>query len=253
MTKIKTMTIRRYRIDVAYDGTNYAGWQIQPKDVTVQEMLQKALTRLTGANVKVHGSGRTDRGVHAKKQVAHFDLPGPRNAHKLRRGLNAVLPPDIRVLAVRRVSSEFHARRSAAGKEYRYFIWNADEVPPELRLYRTRVRVPLDIDRMRKAAKRLVGRKDFAAFTANPNRLVESTTRTLEELRITKKGHEIVIVAKGEGFLYKMVRSLAGFLIKVGTGAEEPSKTAQILKSRVRTSRVKTAPPEGLFLWNVRY
>jgi len=247
------MTKRRYRIDIAYDGTNYAGWQVQPNGVTVQEMLQKALTRLTAAKVKVHGSGRTDRGVHARKQVAHFDLAGPRNTVALRRGLNGVLPPDIRVLAVRRVSSEFHARRSAIGKEYRYFIWNAEEVPPELRLYRTRVRVSLDIDRMRKAAKRLVGRRDFAAFTANPSRPVASTTRTLEELRITKKGPEIVIVAKGEGFLYKMVRSLAGFLVRVGTGDEEPSETAQIIESRVRTSRVKTAPPEGLFLWNVRY
>lgn len=243
----------RYRMHIAYDGTNYAGWQVQPNGVTVQEMLEKALARLTAATVKVHGSGRTDRGVHARKQVAHFDLPMPLNIIELRRGLNGVLPSDIRVLALRRVSASFHARRSAVGKEYRYFIWNAEEVPPDLRLYRTRVRTPLDLDRMRKAAKRLVGRRDFAAFTANPNRPVASTTRTIEELRITKKGPEIVIVARGEGFLYKMVRSLAGFLVRVGTGAVEPSETAEILESRVRTARVETAPPEGLFLWNVTY
>ncbi|NQT91566.1 MAG: tRNA pseudouridine(38-40) synthase TruA [Lentisphaerae bacterium] len=247
------MTKQRYRIDVAYDGTNYAGWQIQPNGVTIQEKLQAALFTLTTAAVKVHGSGRTDRGVHARRQVAHFDLPAPANLTELRRGLNGILPPDIRIRALRRASPDFHARRSVVTKEYRYFIWNAEEVPPNLRLYRTRIRAPLDTDRMREAARHLVGRKDFAAFTANPNRPVASTTRTLQELRITKRGAEIVIVARGEGFLYKMVRSLAGFLVRVGGGAVEPSEAAQILESRVRTARVETAPPEGLFLWNVRY
>jgi tRNA pseudouridine38-40 synthase len=167
--------------------------------------------------------------------------------------LNALLPPDIRVLGVRRAGSDFHARRSAVGKEYRYFIWNADVCPPWLRRYRTLVTRPLDIASMREAAAALEGRHDFAAFTANPNRVVESTVRELYALRVTRRGREITIRAHGEGFLYKMVRSLAGFLIRVGEGGAPPDEARRILESRTRTARVPTAPPEGLFLWKVFY
>jgi len=247
------MSKQRYRIDIAYDGTAYAGWQIQPNGVTIQEKLEQALFELTRHRTKVHGSGRTDQGVHARKQVAHFDLAEDRDPKALARGLNALLPGDIRVSRPVRVDSSFHARRSAVSKEYRYFIWNGENVPPFLRLYRRRVSKRLDVAAMQKAAQTLRGRHDFASFTANPNRPVESTIRTLHELRVTRRGSEITIAAVGEGFLYKMVRSLAGFLTRVGEGAVSPSETAQILSSRRRTARVETAPPEGLFLWNVTY
>jgi len=243
----------RYRLDISYDGTAYAGWQVQPNGVTIQEKLEAALRKISGEKVRIHGSGRTDQGVHARRQVAHVDLAKERPAQSLAKSLNAVLPADIRVLAARRASSQFHARYSAVGKEYRYFIWNDPVVPPFLRNYRTVVRDPLDIDAMRRAARYLTGKHDFGAFAASPNKKVESSVRTLKELKVDKRGKEVVIVAKADGFLYKMVRSLAGHLMRVGEGAVPASETPRILSSRRRTARVQTAPPEGLFLWRVQY
>jgi len=245
--------MQRYRMDVSYDGTDYAGWQVQPNGVTIQEKLEWVLGEITGGEVKVHGSGRTDQGVHARRQIAHFDLKFVKCPKAIRTGLNALLPPDIRVLRVRRAAPIFHARKSAIEKEYRYFIWNGDIVPPFTARYRTQVRKPLDTASMARAAAFLEGKHDFAAFTANPNREVESTVRELRQLCVVKKGAEIVIKARGEGFLYKMVRSLAGFLIRVGEGAVPPAEANTILASRERTARVPTAPPQGLFLWNVKY
>ena len=245
--------MKRYKLTVAYDGTNYAGWQIQPNGPTIQQRLQDALMEMTGERAKVHGSGRTDQGVHARAQLAHVDLRTLLEPMSLLGGLNALLPPDIRVMKAARARSDFHARRSATGKEYRYHIWNAAIMPPHLRAFRTLVRAPLDVTAMGQAAAALEGRHDFAAFTANPNRVVESTIRTIHALRVRKHGAEITIIARGEGFLYKMVRSLAGFLIRVGEGAETPSEARTILASRSRTARVPTAPPQGLFLWNVFY
>lgn len=244
---------QRYRIDISYDGTAYAGWQVQPRDMTVQQKLEETLAELTQQRTKVHGSGRTDQGVHARRQVAHFDLARPRSPRMLKRGLNALLPDDVRILRATRAPADFHARRSARSKQYRYYIWNDDIVPPFLRNYRTRVRRELDIEAMRRAASYLRGRHDFAAFAANSKQAVEDTVRHLRELQIKKHGHEVVLIAQGEGFLYKMVRSLAGWLIRVGEGREFPDDTPAVLESRRRTSRVTTARPEGLFLWDVRY
>jgi tRNA pseudouridine38-40 synthase len=243
----------RYRMDLAYDGTDYAGWQIQPNSVTIQEKVQAAIAELTGEKVKIHGSGRTDQGVHARRQVAHFDLSAAWAPLSLAAGLNALLPDDIRVARVAKTAPVFHARRSAVSKEYRYFIWNGDVVPPFVRHFRARVKRPLDVAAMQAAAAHLVGRHDFAAFTANPNREVESTVRTLQQLRVTRKGSEVTIVALADGFLYRMVRSLAGFLVRVGEGAILPGEAAGILSSGVRTARVQTAPAAGLFLWKVTY
>lgn len=243
----------RYKLNLAYDGSAYAGWQVQPGHRTIQGELEKTLGTLASGPVKVHGSGRTDQGVHAAGQVAHVDLPRAWLPRDLRRTLNALLPPDIRLLNAVRVKGDFHARRSAISKEYRYLIWNDDVMPPWLRLYRTHIRTPLDVPAMRAAAAALVGRHDFASFTANPNRVVESTVRRLTRLSVRRQDREIVIIARSEGFLYKMVRSLAGLLIRVGSGAVPPSEAQAILRSRERTARVPTAPPEGLFLWRVWY
>jgi tRNA pseudouridine38-40 synthase len=243
----------RHKLTVAYDGSAYAGWQVQPGRQTVQGELEKALATLARGAVKVHGSGRTDQGVHAAGQVAHVDLPRIWQGMELRRTLNALLPPDIRLLSAGRVPDVFHARRSAVGKEYRYLIWNDEIMPPFLRRYRTHIRMPLDARAMRSAAAALVGRHDFAAFTANPNRVVESTVRSLTRLDVRRRGKDITIVARGEGFLYKMVRSLVGLLIRVGSGAVPPGEARAILQSRERTARVPTAPPQGLFLWRVQY
>ncbi len=240
-------------IRLAYDGTDYAGWQVQPNAETVQSCLEARIQQLTGETPRVHGSGRTDQGVHARGQVAHFDLEGAIPATTLVNSLNATLPADIRIHQGRKVSSDFHARRSASGKEYRYFIWNGPIVPPFIRHFRTHVKNRLDIDAMQAAATRLSGRHDFSAFSANPNRKVESHVRELRELSVKRRGHEVTIIANGEGFLYKMVRSLTGFLLRVGEGAAEPALADEILASQKRTARVPTAPPTGLFLWNVTY
>jgi len=244
----------RYKITFAYDGSAYAGWQIQPGNRTVQETIQQAIKQVTGEVVIAHGSGRTDQGVHARKQVVHADFVRDDDLRRaLTRGINAILPPDVRVLKNVLAADHFDARRSVVSKEYRYFIWNEEVVPPFLRLYRTVIKDPLDAGAMAKAAGYLVGRHDFAAFTANPNRVVESTVRNLMSLTVKRRGPEIVIAAVGEGFLYKMVRSLAGFLIRVGDGAVSPEEAKTILTSKVRTARVPTAPPQGLFLWDVKY
>lgn len=244
---------QRYRTTIAYDGSAYAGWQVQPAARTVQGVLEKAVHEFSGEKPKVHSSGRTDQGVHAKAQVAHFDLEKAVPPARMKEALNALLPEDIRVLRVANAAPSFHARRSAVSKEYRYFIWNSTILPPFLRRYRTHIRRKLDVADMNAAADYLVGTHDFASFTANPNRLVESTVRTLTKLRVVKKGNEIMIVAASNGFLYKMVRSLCGFLIRVGEGDVPPEETRRILDSRVRTARVPTAPPQGLFLWRVTY
>lgn len=245
--------MKRYRIDLSYDGTNYAGWQIQPNGLTVQQVLEETLRELTGQAVKVHGSGRTDQGVHARCQVAHFDLRRELPLDAVTKGLNGLLPRDIRILRARQVPPAFHARRDVVEKEYRYFIHNAEIMPPCLRLYRAHARRKLDLAAMQAAAALFAGRHDFAAFTANPRRHVASTVRTVWECAVRKSGAQVVIVVRGEGFLYRMVRSLAGFLIRVGEGRVASAETAGVLDSRQRTARVPTAPPQGLFLWNVKY
>ncbi len=245
----------RYKIKVSYDGTNYSGWQVQPGRRTVQGELERLLTRMggQGEQVRVESSGRTDAGVHARAQVAHFDLPKPIDAPYFQRGLNAQLDRDIRVLSFEKVSPEFHARFSAVGKEYRYFIYNGRIVPPTKRLYAHQEIRPLDLEHMRQAASLLEGEHDFAPFSANPNREIDGTVRTIHSLKIRKRGAEIVFEVHGNGFLYKMVRSLSGFLVRVGNGDLHPGSVHDILAHGIRTAVVPTAPAQGLFLWKVFY
>ena len=244
---------RRYRMTVAYDGTDFHGWQVQPNQPTVQEALEAALRRLTGSPVHVHSCGRTDTGVHARAQVAHFDLARPWEGWKLQRALNALLPESVRVRELRRTRADFHARYDAAGKEYRYSIWNAPVPCPLHRLQAVHVRPPLDLAAMRRAAAMLEGTRDFAAFSANPRREIGGTVRTLWRLSVRKRGSLVTISALGDGFLYKMVRSLAGHLIRVGEGAVPAEETADLLASKLRTARVATAPARGLCLWKIHY
>lgn len=244
---------QRHVVVLAYDGSAYSGWQIQPRAPSIQGRIEQALTEITGFRVRVHASGRTDAGVHARAQPAHFDLPVRPDPSRLMLGLNAVLPADIRVLSLRRVPAAFHARYACRSKEYRYFIHNRPVLDPFRRRYAAWERRPLDVAAMQRAAARLVGRHDFAAFSANPNREIGGTARHLSRLDVRRRGGEIVIAAEADGFLYRMVRSLAGFLIRVGRGEIAPEAAAEILDSKVRTARVPTAPPQGLFLWRVRY
>lgn len=242
-----------YRLTIAYDGTAYAGWQVQPNHPTIQQRLEEVIAELTGDEVKIHGSGRTDQGVHARGQEAHVELSREWRLDHLRKGLNALLPSDIRILDVHRAKAGFHARRSAVCKEYRYLIWNNEVMDPCRRLHAAHIRKPLNIQAMKEAADVLVGRHDFSAFTANPNREVKTAVRNINYLKVRKSGSLITVIVASEGFLYKMVRSICGLLIRVGEGAVETEEVREILMSRVRTARVPTAPPEGLFLWKVWY
>jgi tRNA pseudouridine38-40 synthase len=243
----------RFRATISYDGSNYVGWQVQPNGRTVQQAIQDVLLHLTQTAIIVHGSGRTDQGVHGRAQVIHFDLESLWSPTSLRHALNALLASDIRVTSLQKTRPDFHARRSAISKEYRYFIWNGEIMPPQMRLYRTHIRQHLDVDLMSAAAQHLVGCHDFAAFRASSRGSVDSTVRTISAVTVTRRGREITLRVSGDGFLYKMVRSIAGHLICVGQGAETPESTIEILSSGTRTARVPTARPEGLFLWKVDY
>jgi tRNA pseudouridine38-40 synthase len=186
--------------------------------------------------------------------VAHVDLTCRLNAESVGRALNGRLPKDIRILTASQAKPDFHARRSAKGKEYRYFVWNDAAVLPDKRLYTAHVYRPLDVAAMRKAAALFVGRHDFASFTANPQREVASTLRTVYAFTVGKKGKEIVFRVSGEGFLYKQVRSMVGFLFRVGEGAEAPGAVRELLETCApRKARVPSAPAQGLFLWRVWY
>jgi tRNA pseudouridine38-40 synthase len=244
----------RYKITVAYDGTNYYGWQVQPGKVTIQGEIERAIEHLTGSPVRIHHSGRTDAGVHAKGQVAHFNLRQPVDPGRFMNGLNAQLGLDIRIMKMEAVDPDFNARYDAVSKEYRYFIWNGQAVPPELRLYRLHERRRLNIAAMRQAAEQLVGKHDFAAFTVNPRREIGGTVKTIRSLSVTRtREGDVTIRVVGEGFLYKMVRSLAGFLLRVGTGELQPEDARRFLKAGQRTNEVPTVRPLGLFLWRVDY
>lgn len=247
------MRVQRYKITIAYDGFDYSGWQVQPGMKTIQGELEKCFHRLTGETIKVHGSGRTDQGVHAVGQVAHLDLPANLPKNKIVQAANSLLPSAIRLMRVGAAKETFHARRDAVSKEYRYFIWNSPVMPPCLFRYHTHVRPLLDVSAMQKAAALLTGKHDFSAFTVNPRRTVESTVRNLSLLTVRRRGNKVTILARSDGFLYRMVRSLAGFLIRVGMGDLPPAEAREILERKKRTAVVPTAPPQGLFLWRVYY
>ena len=245
--------MKRYKFTISYDGTDYSGWQVQPGETSVQARIQESIEQILQQTVVLHGSGRTDQGVHARGQVAHADLEGVEDERYLRRGLNALLPPDIRVTDLRRVPSTFHARRGAVNKEYRYFIYHDDVVPPFLHRYRTHIRYDLDLERMQEAATHLVGTHDFSAYMANPHTEIRTTTRTVGLLKVQKTGPEILIRVQSMGFLYKMVRTISGMLIEVGRGQMTPDQAREALETGVRTAKIPTARPEGLFLWRVYY
>jgi tRNA pseudouridine38-40 synthase len=244
---------QRYKMVLAYDGRAYAGWQVQPGQRTVQGECEAALQTISRQQSRIECSGRTDAGVHARAQVTHFDLEAGIDPDKLRFGLNGILDEDIRIISIAPVSSDFHARFSARRKEYRYFIWNDSYVPPDLRFYRLHCPCVLDIDKMRAAAALLLGRHDFASFCSYRGKGEENTERNLLGLDVDLDGAEIVVRALSEGFLYKMVRSLAGYLIRVGLGNIPVEDTGRILAERCRTARVPSAEPHGLFLWRIDY
>ena len=244
----------KYKVVIAYDGTAYSGWQYQENAVGIQQVVEEVLAYLERGPVRIYGSSRTDAGVHAKGFVGHFELTKPIPPKNLVRAMNSRLPEAVRILKASYAKDDFDARLSAKGKEYRYQLYQADILPPHLVPYWTFCHRPLDLEAMRKAAKYFVGRHDFLSFAANPNRELETTVRTIHSFEVKKSGHRYTFIVRGDGFLYKQVRSMVGFLIAVGKGNEKPEAVRDLLRDHpARTARVETAPSRGLFLWKVFY
>jgi len=246
----------KFKLTIAYDGTHYEGWQVQKTGTGVQEKLEAALAKLFPSKPRAHSSSRTDTGVHALGMVAHFEVPRAEfkmPVRKLPLALNAWLPEDIRVLSAARAPATFHARFGAAGKQYRYFVWNHPAMNPLLRHTAWHVKQKLDLPTMRTAASQFVGRHDFKSFAGTRNYEMETTVRTLESCDFKKSGPLLTFVIEGDGFLYKMCRGIVGTLVQVGQGKIVPSDIKRILARRDRRIAGMTAPAHGLVLWKVFY
>ncbi|MGE3172945.1 MAG: tRNA pseudouridine(38-40) synthase TruA [Planctomycetota bacterium] len=241
-------------LTIAYDGTRYAGWQRQLGEDTVQQRLEEALAVIFGGRVVVEGAGRTDAGVHALAQTAHVVLPRPFEPRRLLPALNGNLPPDVAIRAVRPVPAGFHARFCATGKRYLYRCITSRLRPALGRGHFHWVRRPLDLDAMRRAAGALVGRHDFAAFASNPGYVRKrGTVRTLQHVHLVQRRWGFDLVVQGDGFLYNMVRAIAGTLILVGAGRMPPERVGEILAAGDRSQAGPTAPACGLYLARVLY
>jgi tRNA pseudouridine38-40 synthase len=250
--------MRNFKLVMSYDGTDFSGWQVQPEAATIQGTLAKAIGRVTGENVLPQGSGRTDAGVHALGQVASFSLASPIPARNLLVALNDVLPASIRVLDVREVPAEFHARKSARAKTYRYRIFREDICPPCLARYAWHYPYPLDEAAMQDAAKWVIGEHDFTSFAAvDPERGREdaevSCVRTIFSSTWERTADELAYTVRGNGFLHHMVRNLVGTFILIGKGTLKAQDLPRILESRNRAAGGATAPARGLHLVSVEY
>lgn len=242
--------MRRIKLTIAYDGTNYAGYQVQPNGNTVQAEVETVLAKMHGQAVKVVASGRTDARVHAKGQVIHFDTHLSMPADRFVKALNAMLPDDILVHLAEEVDSSFHARYGAKRKEYRYFV--RTDVDPFRRHHAVTVTYALDQERMREALRMLVGTHDFTSFSVTKSEVVDRV-RTIYEAELVEAGDEMYFRFVGSGFLYNQVRIMVGTLMEVGRGKYEPADVSRMLAAKDRRSAGITAPPHGLYLWNVNY
>ena len=244
--------MRRIHLIVEYDGTNYAGWQRQANAMTVREKLEIALSKLTGEQIVIAGASRTDAGVHALGQSAHFDTWSRIPADKFSYAVNTILPPDIRVTHSHEVSPEFHSRFSTRGKRYRYLFHAAPHACAIGRNTHAHVIYPLDDQLMHREAQDLVGEHDFAAFAASGS-VVKDTVRKIYRADVSRSGSEICLTIEGSGFLYNMVRIIAGTLIGVGSGKIEPGAFRRAIGSGNRLDLGVTAPAHGLTLMEVFY
>ena len=242
-----------YRLTLSYDGSRYNGWQKQGNTKnTIQEKLETLLSRLTGEEVEVNGSGRTDAGVHAMGQVASFRTAAEQDCETLLRDMRRYLPEDIGAVALEPAEPRFHARLNATGKTYVYRVWT-EECPNVFeRKFLYTVTEPLDLAAMRAAAEHLTGTHDFMSFCAN-KRMKKSTVRTITALRIDKIGGELRFSVSGDGFLYNMVRILVGTLLEVGMGKRSPDSIPALLDAKDRSQAGYLVPPHGLRLEAVYY
>lgn len=246
----------RFKLTVAYDGSNYAGWQLQKTGVSVQEVLEAGIRKLFPNAGRPHGSSRTDTGVHALGMVVHLDLPQSElrmTARKLPLALNTFLPPEIRIVDATRVPAHFHAQFDARGKQYRYFVWNAPAHNPLLRTQSWHVPRPLELNAMRTAARQFIGKRDFAAFATTRDYKMKSTVRTVTRCDFHKRGPLLTFTIEGDGFLYRMCRGIVGTLVQVGLGKYPATAIADMLDAKDRRAAGMTAPAHGLVLWKVQY
>lgn len=246
----------KLKLVIAYDGSRYQGWQIQKTGVGVQQHVQAALMRLFPHSTSVHGSSRTDTGVHALGLVAHVEVPASEwkmSPRKLVLAMNAFLPEDIRIMAASLARPNFHARFQARGKQYRYQVWNHAAMNPLLRTQAWHVPLQLDLEAMREAARHFVGKHDFQSFSANPGYAKESTVRTVTRCDLKRSGSLVTITIEGDGFLYKMCRGIVGTIVQVGRGKFDIADVSKMFRPRDRRVAGMSAPAHGLVLWKVYY
>ena len=245
--------MRNFRLTLCYDGSRYSGWQKQGNtDNTIQEKIEALLTRLLGRPVEISGCGRTDAGVHARRQVCSFRAETDMDCAELLARLRQYLPEDIGALTLEEAPPRFHARLSCTEKSYLYRIWNSDAPNVFERKYVYRYPGTLDDSAMRCAAQALIGEHDFTAFCSNRH-MKKSAVRTLRSIEIDRQGDELRILLTGNGFLYNMVRIIVGTLIEAGRGERDAENVAAALQSRDRKNAGFTAPAQGLCLWDVQY
>src|SRR5215475_5876563 len=250
--------MRSFKVTLAYDGTDFSGWQVQPGAVTIQATLASAIGRITGEKVLPQGSGRTDAGVHALCQVASFATESPIPAANLLRALNDILPPSVRVLETQEVPAGFHARKSARAKIYRYRIYRGETCPPFLARYVWHYPYPLNENAIEEAGPRVEGEHDYTSFAAvDPERSQErengSKVRRIFSSRWRRESSELIYEVRGNGFLHHMVRNLVGTFLLVGKGTLDPSDITRILEAKNRSRAGATAPASGLYLVSVEY
>lgn len=242
----------RIAVGLEYDGGAYAGWQSQRAAASIQETVQAALARVAAEPVALVAAGRTDAGVHALGQVAHFDAQALRPMRGWVLGANTHLPPDVSLRWARRVPGHFHARYSAEWRTYRYVVRNAGVRSALAAGRATQIHRPLDHERMQEAGEALVGEHDFSAFRSSECQ-AHSAVRRLRSVMVSRRGEWLCMEVTANAFLHHMVRNIAGLLIAVGRGDLAPGFAAEVLASRDRTRNAATAPPEGLYLWHVSY
>jgi tRNA pseudouridine38-40 synthase len=241
----------RYKLTISYDGTNYCGWQVQANSTSIQSLVQKALQTVLRHPTDLTGSGRTDSGVHALGQTAHFDTDTPILPARLLISLNALLPPDIRILNVEPVHDTFHARYSATGKIYHYHLHLSRTLDPFTRLYSHQVLTACDLNLLTENAKHFIGTHDFTSFANVKEETTEDTIRTIKRLDIVEQKNGVRLEFEGDGFLYKMVRNITGTLLDIASGKEKDIPT--IFAAKDRRMAGQAAEAKGLFLMKVVY
>lgn len=242
-----------YKLTLCYDGTRYRGWQRQGNTPnTMQEKVESALSRILNQPVETAASGRTDAGVHARAQVVSFRAKTDRTPEEILAELRAALPADVGAVSLEEAAPRFHARLNAKSKTYVYRVWNSDAPDVFQRRYRVAEPRPLDLDAMRKAASALCGEHDFTSFCSD-KRMKKSPVRRVDAIDVERLGDEVRLAFTGNGFLWNMVRILAGTLLEVGLGERDADSMQGILDARDRTAAGKTAPAQGLILWEVYY